>query len=131
MNAAGYLLMLNKPELLDFDLIVTFTIFGIPGVLLGLSLALPPFYIVLVFQILVLHFAFVFFYLNILAPRFSASAVPNPRDSFQPSQRDPASMRASASARVSERVSARESATPRDSNAAQQPRGYIAKLVQS
>jgi len=76
MNAAAYLIMLKKGHLLDFTLVMCFFVMGIPGVLLGLSLNLSPFYIVLTFQILVLEFAFVFFYLNVLAPRSSPSAVP-------------------------------------------------------
>ncbi|KAL1514935.1 hypothetical protein AB1Y20_004013 [Prymnesium parvum] len=76
MNAAGYLIILTKPHLLDFTLVSAFIIFGVPGILFGLSLNVSPFYIVLTFQILVLEFAFIFFYLNILAPRDSPSAVP-------------------------------------------------------
>lgn len=76
MNAAAYLIMLKKSELLDFTLVMCFFACGVPGVLMGLALNLPPFYIVLIFQILVLEFAFVFFYLNVLAPRTSPSAVP-------------------------------------------------------
>ena len=78
MNAAAYLIMLNKSHLLDFNLIATFVIVGIPGVLVGLASNLPPFEVILSFQILVLEFAFVFFYLNVLAPRASPSAVPTP-----------------------------------------------------
>ena len=69
MNAAAYLIMLRKSHLLDFDLISVFVLFGVPGVIFGLALDLPPFYIVLIFQILVLEFACAFFYLNVLAPR--------------------------------------------------------------
>ncbi|KAL1496015.1 hypothetical protein AB1Y20_014648 [Prymnesium parvum] len=76
MNAAGYLIVLTKAHLLDFTIVSAFIVFGVPGVLLGLSLNVSPFYIVLTFQVLVLEFAFVFFYLNILAPRDSPSAVP-------------------------------------------------------
>jgi len=78
MNAAAYMIVLNKSHLLDFNLIATFTVVGIPGVLTGLALNLAPFYVVLTFQILVLEFAFIFFYLNVLAPRSSPSAVPTP-----------------------------------------------------
>ena len=42
---------------------------GLPGVIVGLVLDLAPFYVVLTFQVLVLEFAVVFFYLNVLAPR--------------------------------------------------------------
>jgi len=77
MNAAAYMIVLNKSHLLDFNLIATFTVVGIPGVLMGLALNLPPFGVILTFQILVLEFAFVFFYLNVLAPRSSPSAVPS------------------------------------------------------
>ena len=80
MNAAAYLIVLNKSHLLDFNLIATFTVVGVPGVLCGLALKLAPFYVVLLFQTLVLEFAFIFFYLNILAPRSSPSAVPSPPD---------------------------------------------------
>ena len=73
MNAAAYLIMLRKPHLLDFNLISTFVVVGLPGVIFGLVLDLPPFYIVLIFQVLVLEFACVFFYLNVLAPREALS----------------------------------------------------------
>ena len=77
MNAAAYLIVLKKPELPDFDLVATFTIGGIPGVLTGLALNLAPFGVILTFQILVFQFACIFFYLNVLAPRSSPSAIPS------------------------------------------------------
>lgn len=77
MNAAAYLILMYKAHLADFSLIVCFVIAGIPGILVGLSLKLAPFYVVLTFQILVLEFAVTFFYLNILAPRHSSSAAPS------------------------------------------------------
>ena len=78
MNAASYLIIKDKPHLLDFHLIATFIILGIPGVLIGLAAELPPFHTILTFQILVLEFAIIFFYLNVLAPRQSPSAIPSP-----------------------------------------------------
>lgn len=68
MNAAGYLLMVKKIHLLDFTLIATFVIFGIPGALIALAVDLKPFRVTVTFQILVLEFAIVFFYLNVLSP---------------------------------------------------------------
>jgi len=76
MNAAAYLIIMDKGELLDFTLITIFILFGIPGVLIGLAFPVVPFYFMSIFQTLVLTFAFVFFYLNVLAPRASPSAVP-------------------------------------------------------
>lgn len=69
MNAAAFMLGLVKPHLLDFTLIATFTIMGIPGMLMGFTLDLPPFYVVLIFQILVLEFAFIYLYLSAVSPR--------------------------------------------------------------
>jgi len=76
MNCAAYLICVYKRHLVDFDLCATFVMCGIPGVLLGLAMDLPPFFVMLTFQILVLEFAVVFFYLNVLSPRTSPSAVP-------------------------------------------------------
>jgi len=68
MNAAGYLLLLRKAHLLDFTLISMFVVMGVPGVLVGLSADIIGFYVVVFFQVLVLEFAIVFFYLNVLSP---------------------------------------------------------------
>lgn len=81
--------MLNKSHLLDFNLIATFVMVGIPGVLIGLAANLHPFYVILSFQILVLAFAVVFFYLNVLAPRASPSAVPTPQTPPVPAEDSP------------------------------------------
>jgi hypothetical protein len=69
MNAAAYMIAIVKPHLLDFNLIACFTFMGIPGMLMAFSLDLSPFYIILTFQILVLEFGVIYFYLNVLSPK--------------------------------------------------------------
>lgn len=84
MNAAAYLIAVYKSHLLDFTLIATFVLAGVPGILVGLALNLAPFYVVLTFQVVVLEFAIVFFYLKVLAPRSSPSAIPTVEGASQP-----------------------------------------------
>jgi len=75
MNAAGYLLILRKQKMLDFNLIAAFVVFGIPGVLIGLASNVPPFYIICTYMTLVLEFAIAFFYTNHIRPRPSGDNV--------------------------------------------------------
>ena len=77
MNAAAYLIIMDKGELLDFTLITIFILFGIPGVLIGLAFPVVPFYAMSLFQMLVLTFAFVFH---------------NQHDPFPPTRSSPTSM---------------------------------------
>ena len=81
MNAATYLILRKSPHLVNFRLVATFVVVGVPGVLLGLATTLPPFYVILCFQTLVLDFAVTLFYLIVFAPRASPSAVPTPSPS--------------------------------------------------
>lgn len=71
MNAAAFLLAVVKPHLLDFKFITVFTVVGTAGVLTGLAWTeiQKPYYINLLYTTLVLEFAFVYFYTNVLAPR--------------------------------------------------------------
>jgi len=48
-------------------------VMGVPGVLVGLTVDVVGFYVMITFQVLVLEFAIVFFYLNVLAPVGSPS----------------------------------------------------------
>ena len=69
MNAAAYMIGIVKPHLIDFNLVACFTFMGIPGMLMAFSFDLHPFYIILTFQILVLEFGIIYFYLNVLSPK--------------------------------------------------------------
>jgi len=69
MNAAAFLLLTVKPHLLDFKFITVFTVIGTAGVLTGLAWHIKPYFINLTYTTLVLEFAFVYFYTNVLSPR--------------------------------------------------------------
>lgn len=69
MNAAAFLLLTVKRHLLDFKLIVVFTLLGTLSVLTGLACCIQPYYINLLYTSFVLQFSVVYFYTNVLAPR--------------------------------------------------------------
>ena len=64
MNAAAAMLMMQRAHLLDFHMVVTYVLYGIPGVMLGLAVETDPFWTTLTFQILVVEFACVLAYLE-------------------------------------------------------------------
>ena len=77
MNAAGYILILFRPHLLNFNFIACFIGIGTPGVLAGLAIELNPFATTVTFQILVIEFAFVLFYLECSTPALPSELVPH------------------------------------------------------
>jgi len=69
MNAAGFLLMVVKPHLLDFKFITVFTTIGTAGVLTGLSSGIKPYYVNVIYTTLILQFAILYLYTNVLSPK--------------------------------------------------------------
>jgi hypothetical protein len=68
LNAAAYLLCLNKSHLLDFTLITCFVVCGVPGILVGLAVKLPAIVPSLIYTAVVFLFGIVFFYTNNVDP---------------------------------------------------------------
>jgi uncharacterized membrane protein YfcA len=64
MNGAAYLLYISKPELLHAQSIVVNTIFGSIGVLFALAYPASPYVVSMLYTLLVLEFAIVYFYTN-------------------------------------------------------------------
>jgi hypothetical protein len=69
MNAASFLLILTKPDILHLETIVVNTVFGNIGMLLGLKVAIAPFVIMLIYTILVFEFGIIYFYTNLFGSR--------------------------------------------------------------
>ena len=69
MNAASFLLVLTKPDILHLETIVVNTVFGNIGMLLGLKVAVAPFVVMLIYTILVFEFGIIYFYTNLFGSR--------------------------------------------------------------
>lgn len=78
MNAAAYLLLIQKRNTLQADFIVIFIIFGALGVLIGLQLEPPPYHTNLVYTTLILEFAIIYLYSKNCAPQPAKQALPLP-----------------------------------------------------
>ena len=64
MNAAAYLIFVSKPDLVHTYYTSASITGGCIGVLSGLLITIPPFYVTLLFQLLVLNFAVLYLYVN-------------------------------------------------------------------
>lgn len=74
MNAAAFLLCVVKGHLLDFKFISVFTVIGTAGVLIGLSANVKPYTANMIYTVIVLEFAFLYFYTNVVSPRRAKGA---------------------------------------------------------
>ena len=86
MSSAAFLLLLRKRHNLHLPLVLLFVLFGVPGLLIGHSIDLPPYQTTVAYTTLVLEFAIAYFYSSVLMHR---PPPPLPQDEYSPTPPQP------------------------------------------
>ena len=62
--ASAMIILSSKP--MDIDLLVIFTVVGLIGMLIAFSITIQSFYIVLIFQLVIINFCLLYIYINVI-----------------------------------------------------------------